>query len=73
MMESSGLVLALSSKSIVYDIPEHPPCLTPILKHKFSFRSDLILLKCFSALSVRDIAGARDPDAGAAERYCGGG
>ena len=67
MMESSGLVLALSSKSIVYDIPEHPPCLTPILKHNSSFRSDLILFKCFSALSVSDIAGATAPDAGAAE------
>lgn len=69
MTESSGLVLALSSKSIVYDIPEHPPCLTPILKHKSSFRSHLILFKCFSALSVSEIAGARAPDAGAAERY----
>lgn len=68
IMESSGLALARSSKSIVYDMPEQPPCLTPILKHKSSLRSDLILFKCFSALSVRETAGASPSDAGAAER-----
>lgn len=51
-------------------MPEHPPCLTPILKHKSSLRSDLILFKCFNALSVSDIAGAILSDAGAAETSC---
>lgn len=50
-------------------MPEHPPCLTPILKHKSSVRSDLILFKCFSALSVREIAGISPPVVGAAETY----
>ena len=39
-------------------MPEHPPCLTPILKHKSSSRSALILFKSFNALSVNVIAGA---------------
>lgn len=68
MMESSGLAFSLLSNSIVYDMPEHPPCLTPILKHKSSLRSDLILLKCFNAFSVSEIAGAMPSDFGAAER-----
>ncbi|MFS8034807.1 hypothetical protein Hanom_Chr17g01585551 [Helianthus anomalus] len=44
-------------------MPEHPPCLTPILKHKSSFFSDLILFKCFKAVSVNAMAGAIPPDA----------
>jgi len=67
MIESSGLALARLSNSIVYDMPEHPPCLTPILKHKSSFFSDLILFTWFSAFSVKEIAGAMLPDAGAAD------
>lgn len=47
-------------------MPEHPPCLTPILRHKSSFLSDLNLLKCFNALSVKEIAGASPPDVGGA-------
>lgn len=47
-------------------MPEHPPCLTPTLRQRSSFRSDLILFKCFIALSVREIAGAK-PSTGAAE------
>lgn len=66
MTESSGLAFSLFSNSIVYDIPEHPPCLTPILKHKSSLRSDLILFKCVNAVSVSKIAGAIPSDAGAA-------
>lgn len=66
MIESSGLAFSRFSNSIVYDIPEHPPCLTPILRHKSSFRSLLILFKCINALSVKEIAGATPPDAGAA-------
>lgn len=66
MIESSGLAFSRFSNSIVYDIPEHPPCLTPILRHKSSFRSFLILFKCVNALSVKEIAGATPPDAGAA-------
>ncbi|KAF3619431.1 hypothetical protein FXO38_32943 [Capsicum annuum] len=64
MIESSGLAFSWFSNSIVYDMPEHPPCLTPILRHKSSFRSLLILFKCFNALSVKEIAGATPPDAG---------
>lgn len=69
MMESSGRAFDLFSNSIVYDMPEHPPCLTPILKHKSSLRSDLILFKCFSALSVSEIAGATASDVRAAETW----
>lgn len=47
-------------------MPEHPPCLTPTLRRKSSPRSDLILFKCFTASSVREIAGAKPP-AGTAE------
>lgn len=47
-------------------MPEHPPCLTPILKHR-SFLSDLILFKWFNALSVREIAGVSPPVACVAE------
>lgn len=67
MRESSGLSFSLFSNSIVYDIPEHPPCLTPILRRRSSFRSDLILFKCFNASSVREIAGAISSDLGVAE------
>lgn len=48
-------------------MPEHPPCLTPILKHKSSSRSFLILFKCFNALSVSEIAGAIPSVAGTAK------
>lgn len=52
-------------------MPEHPPCLTPILKQRSSFRSALILFRCFKAFSVNEIAGAILPgvaaDAGGAE------
>jgi len=41
----------------MYDMPEQPPCLTPILRHKSSFRSALILFKCFNAFSDNNIAG----------------
>jgi hypothetical protein len=47
-------------------MPEHPPCFTPILKHKSSFRSALILFRCFKAFSVNEIAGAMLPDVAAA-------
>jgi hypothetical protein len=47
-------------------MPEHPPCFTPILKHKSSFRSALILFRCFKAFSVNKIAGAMLPDVAAA-------
>lgn len=69
MTESSGLVFALLSNSIVYDMPEHPPCLTPILRQRSSFRSDLILFKCINALSVKAIAGASPPAADGAGAY----
>lgn len=38
-------------------MPEQPPCLTPILRHKSSFFSALILFKCFNAFSDNNIAG----------------
>jgi len=53
-------------------MPEHPPCFTPILKHKSSFCSALILFRCFKAFSVNEIAGAMLPDvvaAAAAAKY----
>lgn len=40
--------------------------MTPILRHKSSSRSALILFKCFNALSVKVIAGARPPVVGGA-------
>jgi len=46
-------------------MPEQPPCFTPILKHRSSFRSALILLRCFKAFSVNEIAGAILPDVAA--------
>lgn len=69
MTESSGLVFALLSNSIVYDIPEHPPCLTPILRQRSWFFSDLILFKWLSAFSVKAIAGASPPAADGAMMY----
>lgn len=42
-------------------MPEHPPCLTPILKQRSSFFSALILFRCFKAFSVNEIAGATLP------------
>lgn len=47
-------------------MPEHPPCLTPILKHKSSSRSALILFKWIKALSVNVIAGDNPSAVGAA-------
>jgi hypothetical protein len=47
-------------------MPEHPPCLTPILKQRSSFFSSLILFRCFKAFSVNEIAGATLPDVAAA-------
>jgi len=47
-------------------MPEQPPCFTPILKHRSSSRSTLILLRCFKAFSVNEIAGAILPDVAAA-------
>lgn len=42
---------------MVYDIPEQPPCLTPILRQRSWLSSALILLRCCKALSVNVIAG----------------
>ncbi|KAI0507617.1 hypothetical protein KFK09_013743 [Dendrobium nobile] len=47
-------------------MPEHPPCLTPILKRRSSFLSTLILLRWLNALSDNEMAGAMLPDVGVA-------